>query len=249
VDFTAVRDEALVALITAAVTGPAGFLVSVARQRARDRRPLQTHVEQDTAIIYGTIPDWVSFPYYFDCQPEQLPLDPPPMGVDWWIWAIENHGIPAGHSEISMTLSPKTGSSTVIVDRLRVELVEVTPAPPGTVVIHPVGGADIVHRQAHITLIGDMPPPVSFLEAGSADETSAFTFALNVGEPAKLAITARADMGKYLYKWTAILDAIVAGKRRSVEISDNGKPFILHGGGGCQQYHWTNRRWEPFEIS
>lgn len=245
VDFATASDEALVALITAAVTGPLGWLAKGAVQRARDRRPLQTFVEQDTAIIFGTIPDWVGFPYYFDCQPEQLPVDPPHMGVDWWTWAIDNHGIPARRSEIAVTLLPKT-ESTVIVDRLRVKLVEVTPTPPGSIVVHPHGGAAIVHRQGRIRLLGKMAPIVSFLEQGSAEKRSGFTFALSAGEPARLAITAHAEEADYLYKWTAVLDLIVGGKRRSVEISNNGKPFVLHGGGGCEGFEWSDGSWQLF---
>jgi hypothetical protein len=210
-------------------------------ERARARRPLQVFVEQDTDIIFANSLDWTSFPYYFDCEPSHLPINPPSRGVEWWKWARDNHGQPAVHSEIAVTLTTRP-QSTVVVDSFRASMLDVSPAPPGCVVVHPVGGADIIQRQASIVL-SSMPATVTFVEAGSGDETSGFTFALSAGQPARLSITARVADRAYIYEWVGHLELIVAGKRRTAVISNGGRPFRLHGGANCLEYEWTDGAW------
>jgi hypothetical protein len=204
------------------------------------------HVERDVAVIYGLIPDWVAAAHYFDCAVTELPVDPPATGVEWWKWATDNHGIAAMFSEIMLTIVPR-GRQTVVVDGFRGRLVAVEPAPMGSIVVHPVGGADIVKRQAHLE-IGPMGISVSFLEEGSAEERGGFTFALAEGEPARLSVTARTYDDRHLYRWKGVLDLIVGRRRMSIEISESGDPFPLHGGGSCSHFEWSHGTWTPSTV-
>ena len=237
-DLTTLTDEAFIA----AVTGTIGWAAKAAVQRANARRPLQVFVEQDTDIIYANSLDWASFPYYFDCELNHLPENPPARGVEWWHWATDNHGQPAISSEIAVTLTSRV-EATIVVDSLRVRTLDVSPAPPGCIVVHPVGGADIVHRQASVVL-SSMPATVTFIEEGSGDTTSGFSFPVSAGEPARISVTARAAERGFTYTWIGLLDLIVNGKRRTIKVTDNGRPFRLHGGGNCTEYEWLDNGWQ-----
>jgi hypothetical protein len=88
-----------------------------------------------------------------------------------------------------------------------------------------------------------MAPVVKFLEAGSAEERTGFTFALVKGEPARISVTTRALDHRYLYKWLGLIDIVVGARRRTIEISNHAQPFVLHGGGNCSEFEWLNGDW------
>jgi hypothetical protein len=230
----------------AVVTGALGWFARSGLERIRARRPVFVHVECDVAVIYGSVPDWVGAAYFFDCGVTEVPVDPPATGVEWWKWATANHGVAALFSEIMVTIVSRT-AETVVVDGFRGQLVAAEPAPIGSIVVHPVGGADIVKRQASLRF-GSMGITSRFIEAGSGQERGGFTFALAAGEPARLSVTGSADEDRYLYRWKGVLDLIVAGRRRSIQISDSGQPFLLHGGGACPHFEWRDGAWAPSAV-
>jgi hypothetical protein len=221
-----------------------GYFAKGAIEYHKARRPVDFNVDQDIWRIYGNVPNWVSFPYYFDCEPDNLPEAPPDHGIKWQSWALENHGIPAVGTEIQVVISTRT-ERTILVNNLRIDVVSIKPAPKGTTTFLPVGGAAMVNRQIAIE-IDSFCPRIKFRDRGGEEQGSdGFAFALKKDEVAKFSITARAVEGDYLYKWRGLLDVIVGGKLRTVTIDNQGSPFVLHGGKNTSQCewwgHWSNR--------
>jgi hypothetical protein len=234
-------------VIKVLVGGVGGWYAREYLEKLQARRPLDSFIEQDTSIIFGNIPDWASFPYYFNCNKDQLPLDPPARGVDWWSWVKDNHGMAAIHSELAVTLCPRA-EQTVLIDSFRVRSLRVVDATPGCIVTHPVGGADITHRQVDIRL-QPFCPYATFREAGSREERKGFSFALKKGEPARISVTTRAEDNNHCYEWVGQLDVVAGGKRRTIQVADQGRPFKLHGGGNCKTYQWIAGQWDEWSTS
>lgn len=222
-----------------------GYAARSSVELLKSRKPIAYYVDQDTSRIYGNIPDWVSFPYFFQCDAPHLPDDPPRRGVDWWKWARDNHGIPAINSVSQVTITSRVDRN-ITVNNLRIQIEDYDPAPVGSIVLHPVGGAEITLRQVSVNL-DPFASTATFREKGSGERRSSFTFALSKNEAAKISINATTLDATRLYKWRGLLDIVVGTKLRTLPIDDNGEPFVLHGGHGSPEHVWNGneRIWKP----
>lgn len=224
-----------------AVGGGLGWAAKGMRQKWLARRPLDILLDEDPRLIYVNYPQWVSFPYFFDCPKSELP-DPPPGGpLAWWEWARQHGGVPAAYSESQLTVSSRV-ESTVLVDSLDVQLVSAEAASVGTIVSYPVGGADVTLRQISVKLSSFVSRAV-FVEAGGEESRDSFHFSLSQSELGRLSITSAPEDRNTVYRWSAVLNLIVNGRRVRVPVGGRKHMFTLHGGRGSPWVEWRNGAW------
>lgn len=237
-----------VGIVTALIAYVWGRHRYALQRRFFRRDPVYVHIEQDPDIIYANDPNWVSFPYFFPRRtPEEVPEPPSGKCTAWWKWAKEHGGEPAGSMELQVTVTAWSDLQ-VIVDALRVQVVN-TPAPPeGTTVVCPVGGADLVHRQLAVTL-STFATTVVPREGGSYDATGNFAFTLAPGESTRFSLcVSPGDEDVDCYEWVALLDLLVNNERKTVRVTDAGRPFVLHTRGFEGAYHHDGDRWQAFSF-
>jgi hypothetical protein len=234
------------AVVTGVVTGVLGsglgWTARAGYERMLQKRPVAVRVDEDIKVVFPNTPAWISFPYFIPQLPADIP--PPPARVfDWWAWAKDNGGSPAIWAESVMTISVRSKAS-VLVDVFDVEIVEAVDAPAGSTVFQGTGGADITTRQISVKL-NEFVSSVKYLDQGGADHQGGFEFALMPGEFGRLHIAVEAQDRSRLYRWRGKLGLVVNGKRRTMKIQDeNGKPFVLHGGGEESWFTWnTENGW------
>lgn len=213
-----------------AVTFVLGFVTARWRRISRWIRkqdPIQVHVEANPEIIYANMPDWVTFPQFVPRDQDSLP-SPPIKTLAMSKWARELGGWPARKFELQVTIKA-WDDLDVVVDTLRVNAVE-RKMPDGVVVIKGVGGADVQRAQLDVRL-STFASTVTPRQAGSGKEFDGFAFQLKPGEVQRFVLhvepRADSDVAVDAYEWTAFLDLLVHNKRKTVEVSDEGKPFVL----------------------
>lgn len=132
--------------------------------------------------------------------------------------------------------------STVLVDGLSV-LVVSQDEPIGNAFVCPVGGASGSARSINVDLERD---GVVTHTADGGEPANKFSFTLTRGEIETFHITARAERARC--EWTAELNLIVDGKRRTVYIDDDGQPFRTCGAEGLPQWRGSTNRWVPHRL-
>lgn len=233
--------EFVVGVSGTAVGGGIGWVAKSMRQKWLSRRPLDVLLDEDPRLIYVNYPNWVSFPYFFNRSKDEIPPPPPGGPLAWWEWARQQGALPAAYSESQITLSSRT-DSTVLVDSLEVKVTESEASPVGTIVSYPVGGADITLRQISAKL-STFASRASFVEPGGEEATGAFMFSLSRSEVGRVSITASPEDRNTIYRWRAILNMIVNGKRVSIPVGGAKHTFSLHGGGGVPWVEWREGQW------
>jgi len=209
-------------------------------RRADIEKPIDIHVERDPRIFEAGNPDWIPYCFLFPGTVRDLPR-PPQDGIaqDWWAWAHDHQGIDAWSTKLSITLTCRQ-NVTVAVDALTVRLVGEPSDPEGTFVVRSTGGADIVARGIEVDLDGMGQPVVTYRDSGG-EYLNSLGFSLKPGDVERLQIEARAQWR--LCRWQAELHLLVDGRRQTVEISDDGRPFETAGTDDKEWYVW-NDGWE-----
>jgi hypothetical protein len=204
-------------------------------RRAALEQVLDLHVEQDPRIFEAGHPDWIPYSFLFPRAISEVPA-PPTGGIaqDWWAWAHTHGAVDAYSTKLAITLVCRQ-DVTVAVDALTVRLVNELETLRGTLIVRPTGGADIVERGIEVDLDGMGQPVVMYRDSGGGYLKS-LGFSLKKGEVERIQIEARA--AAMLCKWTAELHLLVDGRRRTVEVTDAGKPFQTAGTDGLEPYIW-----------
>ncbi len=207
-----------------------GVLTSNSRRLwrwARRKDLVQIHVESDPEIIYANARNWVTFPQFVPLREEDLP-ELPKKTLALGRWAKNLGGLPAWTDELQVTITA-WDDLTVVVDALRVEA-RPRAIPDGVIVLIAVGGASLVPRQLDVRLstLGSTVTPRS---AGSYEESDGIAMELKGGDTQRFSLCVQqleyGDDDVEAYEWTALLDLLVANKRRTITIDDKGKPFVL----------------------
>jgi hypothetical protein len=211
------------------------------RRRAR-RDPLMVHIETDPSIIWAGMPPWIGARFLV---PHDADVSSPPIQCpEWRMWAHGRGGVDATLTQLRVTLTARQ-DLLVVVDGLRVHVRRRNPVPPWRAITCGVGGADIEPRRAEIRLSDFDRPTFTWLDQGGEND-QAPTFSLSESEAEMIHIWAYA--GDEWVEWAAELLVIVDGHRRTVEISDGGRPFVTTGSAGAASEHlWISGgdRWDP----
>jgi hypothetical protein len=198
------------------------------------------HLETDPAIFESGEPPWIGYSFLFPHG--QVELGPPPPGncPEWWAWARTNQGVDADRTKVRLTIIGDS-EATVIVEALRIAVVRRAEPLDGTLVLCPVGGADITPRHIAVDLDGFPEAVTSYYDAGG-DPTGRFSFALARGEAELFNIEATA--GHSYIEWVGKLYLLVDGKRQIVNISDQGEPFRTTSSSHLEPLTWTDGKWD-----
>jgi hypothetical protein len=210
------------------------------RRRARGD-PLIVHVETDPSVIWAGMPPWIGAGFLV--PPDADVSSPPVHCPEWRTWVQARGGVDEASTQLRVTLTART-DLLVVVDGLRVRVWKRQPVPPWRAISCAVGGADISPRRAEIQLSGFDPPTFSWYDPD--DPIQAPTFSLSASEAEMLHVWAH--VADEWVEWTAELLVLVEGHRRTVEISDKGRPFVTSGAAGAASRHiWASGgdRWEP----
>ena len=213
-------------------------------RRIQGRPPVIIHVETNPAVFEAGLPPWIGYGFVFagDFQP-----GPPPPGPcqEWWAWAKESGGVDAGITKLRLTLIGDE-SATVVIDALRVAVTKKRDPLDGAYIVCTVGGAEITTRHIAVDLDLFGEPTTRYVRDGG-ESTGRFGFQLARGEVEIFNIEARAE-GSYC-EWVAELFLLVDGKRQTISISDEGRPFRTTAPSGLEMLHWTDDRWAPLHAS
>jgi hypothetical protein len=163
-------------------------------------------------------------------------------------WAAESGGIPASDNLIAVQLQG-SGSKTVIVTDLRVEVTRRRPPPGGAHTTTPGGCGDLVptyfkadldRRPIRLLPItgqdvnGNPVPPAPLPHAVSRQEPEVWYIK---------AITHRCDC-----EWVAHIDWISDGERGSIKVTENGHPFRTATSTRALEVNSSRGTWMPVEA-
>lgn len=205
--------------------------------------PLQIHVETDPEIIYANMPDWITFPQFIPLDSAAIP-PPPKNTLAMSAWAKQLGGLPAQSVDLQITIRA-WDDLEVIVDTFRVKA-RGRDLPPGTVVVQPVGGASIQRAQLDVEL-STFACTVVPRKAGSAEPFDGFAFHLKPGDVQRFLLHVHTpyDGSESVdaYEWNGLLDLLIENKRRTIEINDNGEPFVLVNAHRYRDLWWMGGGW------
>jgi hypothetical protein len=153
--------------------------------------------------------------------------------------------VDAGITKLRLTLIGDE-STTVVIDALRVAVTNKRDALDGAYIVCTVGGADITTRHIAVDLDLFGEPTTRYVRDGG-ESTGRFGFQLARGEVEIFNIEARAESS--YCEWVAELFLLVDGKRQTISISDEGRPFRTTAPSGLEMLHWTDDRWAALHAS
>ncbi|OBI29832.1 hypothetical protein [Mycolicibacter sinensis] len=243
--------DSLIQMVSPVVAFALGYVAARWRRVWRWMRrqdPLQIHVETDPEIIYANMPDWITFPQFVPVDSAEIP--PPPRNtLAMSAWAKQLGGAPAHSVDLQVTLKA-WDDLEVIVDMFRVEA-RGRDLPPGSVVVQPVGGASIQRAELDVEL-STFACTVTPRKAGSAEPFDGFAFQLKPGEVQRFLLHVHAPYGGSepvdAYEWKGLLDLLIQNKRRTVEINDNGGPFVLVNAHRYRELWWMDGQWKESHL-
>lgn len=213
-----------------------------AGRRVSNDRGLQVHVEDDPAVIWAGMPDWIGFHYFF---PGQVPDEPPPASPrDWRKWAYERGGYDLRQSTVRLTLIG-TAPVTVVIET---PIVSVSQAdlPRGDRVVHPVGGAEVQPRAFDVDLdtFGPENPLVRLVDNGGEPLSGPMSWSITHNEVEQILMQVRSQ-APALYHWTARIPVIIDGTRQYLHVDNGGDPFVFAGGELDSWKAWDGASWLP----
>jgi hypothetical protein len=206
------------ALIMTALTALIAFSVTTLATRVSEQlqsdTPLSVTVEQDPARIAGRSAAG---------QSAMIPRDvrttgsPGPLGCnDFYRWVHENQGVDGNTSFVQVVLQGNV-SDAVLVTGLRVDVRSREPALRGIPVTCPTAGT-VEYREVSVDLDA-VSPKVSY----PSDQPPAFGVTIKKGESEVYSIVASARQGHY--RWVILIDLVVRGEARTLEVNNTGRPF------------------------
>lgn len=196
---------------------------------------LRVHVETKREVIYAGTPNWVGSGWVIPGADDPNELGAPPTDTcrEWAAWLKPLGAYDGWETEIRVTLVG-VGPSSVVVDGVRANIISRRPAT-GIGVSCRTGGADITPRGIEINLDWD-PGVVTFPQ----DQGHGLMISLAAGEVERLHLLATSQDR---VQWTAELDLIVDGKRKTVVLDDDGEPFRTCAQGGLPVWAFEGGEW------
>jgi hypothetical protein len=215
---------ALTALITFSVTA----LATRVSERLESNNPLSVAIERNPALIAGRSSAG---------QAAMIPREvrtagsPGPLGCNgFYRWVHENKGVDGNTSFVQVVLQGNV-SDAVLVTGLRVAVRSRESPLKGIPVECPTAGT-VEYREASVDLDAT-PPKLSY----PSDQPQAFGVTIEKGESEVYSIAALARNG--YYRWVILVDLVVRGEARTLEINDAGMPFETTSMSGSARWSWN----------
>jgi hypothetical protein len=205
----------------------------LARLFGNDEMPVAVTVQRHPVIAVGGRAGTVVVP-----QPYEQLGSPPKgdCGPSLHDFAVGLGGADAGATNLRLVLQ---GRASAVLVTVRIKVVERRPAQDGTYLACPRGGDFAVPRDVRINL--DEPTPSVRYFVQSKEVKSPFILSIPPGtsEIVDLHITA----SKGLYRWTAELELLADGRRRTEPIDDHGQPFRTTSLAKDPSHIWNGEEW------
>lgn len=209
---------------------PLERMVSRLGRRLANDTGCDVYISSDHAQIWAaTPPQWMT--WSFRVPRRVLEQEPPADLRAWQSWVKARGGVDLWESQVEVTL---VGNAPVTVF-VHPPVVHATTAelPPGVNIYRPAsGGPDVSVRTFEVDLdaSGAASPLITRRELGWEDMgPTPARWSLAKGEAETVLIHVSSSEER-LISWTAYLPVVVDGRRREIEISDDGAPFIFAGG-------------------
>lgn len=226
---TTVALAALAAVLTTAATGGFSVLWNRLSRLANDRPPVVIDTTQDIATFRPVL--GVQPVYVFDKPLDQL-SPPPPEGRPYGdrdAWSSALGGVRGGQMEVQVAVSARP-PNPVILTNLAINVTDRRPPIGGTAITYGPTGDAFPERILTVELDA-IPPRIT----GSVDlrnpqdpnfqgDPINFPYKIEPGETEIFHLVVSTDSCHC--KWNATL-SYLSGKRGSIVIDDNGKPFEL----------------------
>ncbi|WP_406419049.1 helix-turn-helix domain-containing protein [Streptomyces sp. NBC_01614] len=157
-------------------------------------------------------------------------IGPPPVEQDAPAWVGANKAVTAGEQLVTLTVQG-TGKETVVIDGLDVRVVRKdTPLAWNDYVMGVGCGGGVPTRPFTVAL--DAARPVVVAGAGQRD----FSFKVSESDPEVFKITA--DASAYDVTWYLELTWSSGGRKGTLVVDDNGRPFRTSGNNGRPAYEF-----------
>ncbi|MFC8094172.1 helix-turn-helix domain-containing protein [Streptomyces sp. NPDC057301] len=166
--------------------------------------------------------------YLIDRPPTDI--GPPPVEQDAPAWIGANKAVTAGEQLVTLTVQG-TGKETVVIDGLDVRVARKdTPLAWNDYVMGVGCGGNVPTRPFTVAL--DAARPVVVAGAGQRD----FSFKVSESDPEVFKITA--DASAYDVTWYLELTWSSGGRKGTLVVDDNGRPFRTSGNNGRPAYEF-----------
>ncbi|WP_443059671.1 transcriptional regulator [Streptomyces sp. NBC_00443] len=157
-------------------------------------------------------------------------VGPPPVEQDAPAWVGSYKAVTAGEQLVTLTVQG-TGEETVVIESLEVRVVSKDTPPAWNDYVMGVGcGGNVPTRPFTIALDAARPDVVA--GAGQRD----FSFKVSESDPEVFEITA--DASAYDVTWYLELTWSSGGRKGTLVVDDNGKPFRTSGNNGRPAYEF-----------
>jgi hypothetical protein len=231
--------------ITTVMAAAIGWLVveglSGVKTELTREDPVLINYSSDPVLFEKGQPDWTGYSYVIPRSPKRLGSPPRGECRARRTWAYDLNGADAAFTKLRVTAEGRA-AGTVLIDSIKVRVLERLKPLRGAHALCPVGGASANLHGVAIDL--DQSPP-TFQYADHGTEPRNFAFTLKKGEVETFDSEASAE--KCYCTWIAKFEFVADGKRQSVRIGDERRPFRTTGIANTRPVVWNGRHWERFQ--
>ncbi|MFD8231796.1 helix-turn-helix domain-containing protein [Streptomyces sp. NPDC059696] len=173
---------------------------------------------------------------------------PPPVPQDAGVWAASQNAVHGGETLVRLTVQGRTDTA-VVLEALRVRVVGRTAPAQGYAYAMDRGcGGAITPRSFDVNLDKDRPiaRAVAGSDAGTPIPAVRMPYRVSARDPEVLLVNARTTACDC--RWYLELDWSSEGRRGTVRIDDDGRPFRTSGIQGLPRYVYDTsaRAWTPY---
>ncbi|MEU6682223.1 helix-turn-helix domain-containing protein [Streptomyces sp. NPDC046832] len=173
---------------------------------------------------------------------------PPPVPQDAGVWAASQNAVHGGETLVELTVQGRTDTA-VVLEALRVRVVGRTDPAQGNAYAMDRGcGGSITPRSFDVNLDKDRPlaRAVAGSDAGTPIPAVRMPYRVSARDPEVLLVNARTQACDC--RWYLELDWSSQGRRGTVRIDDDGRPFRTSGIKGLPRYVYDTsaRAWTPY---
>ncbi|MFF6911967.1 helix-turn-helix domain-containing protein [Streptomyces sp. NPDC012466] len=184
--------------------------------------------------------------YVVAAPPRQVP--PPPVPQDAGVWAASQNAVHGGETLVQLSVQGRTDTA-VVLEALRVRVVGRTAPAEGNAYAMDRGcGGSITPRSFDVNLDKDRPiaRAVAGSDAGTPIPAVRMPYRVSARDPEVLLVNARTQACDC--RWYLELDWSSQGRRGTVRIDDDGRPFRTSGIKGLPRYVYDTsaRGWTPY---
>ncbi|MEU9734427.1 helix-turn-helix domain-containing protein [Streptomyces sp. NPDC048002] len=178
--------------------------------------------------------------------PDRVP--PPPAPQDARTWAAAQDAVHGRETMVRISVQGRS-STAVVLEALRVRVVgRSAPAEGSSYAMDQGCGGAVTPRSFDVDLDKDRPiaRPVAGNDAGTPIPAMRLPYKVSAADPEVLLVTART--GSCDCRWYLELDWSSEGRRGTVVIGDDGRPFRTTGIEGLPRYGYdtATRAWGPY---